>query len=261
MMRHTHGVLVFFASLGLFLGMLLFLEIGWRIGARNTASQDPEKKGGAGVLDSAVFGLFGLLIGFTFSGATTRFDHRRELVGNVVNTAGTAWQRIETLGPALQDGVRVPFRGYIDALLASYSVDTIPTDPLREPVAVTQAQEATWSQAVKACLTKEGEQARMLLLPALNEMFGAVEEERLARSIHPPPLIYVIFGLTALAAAFLGGNTMARSGGRYWVHRVGVAFTMSLAVYVILEMEYPRLGLIRVDATDQALVDLRAMMK
>jgi hypothetical protein len=32
-------------------------------------------------------------------------------------------------------------------------------------------------------------------------------------------------------------------------------------VYVILDMEFPRLGLIRIDATDQALVDLRATMK
>jgi len=260
-MQHTYGVIVFVASAALFLGMLLFLELGWRVGARKAATPGAEKKEGAGVLDSAVFGLFGLLIGFTFSGSTSRFDHRRELVGNVVNTAGTAWQRIETLGPELQEGVRVPFRGYIDALVASYTADTMPKDPLREPATVTQAQQATWSQAVKACLTKEGEQARMLLLPALNEMFGAVEEERLARSLHPPTLVYVIFALTALAAAFLGGSTMARTGHRYWIHRIGVAFTMSLAVFVILEMEYPRLGLIRIDATDQALADLRATMK
>jgi len=36
---------------------------------------------------------------------------------------------------------------------------------------------------------------------------------------------------------------------------------MALAVYVIIDIEYPRLGLIRVDAFDQALVDLRAGMK
>ena len=138
--------------------------------------------------------------------------------------------------------VRVPFRGYIDALLASYTIDSLPADPLREPAPVTQAAEATWSQAVKACLTKEGEQARMLLLPALNEMFGAVEEERLARSIHPPNLIFVIFALTVLAAGFLGGNTLGRAGHRDWIHRVGVALMMSLAVYVILDMEFPRRG-------------------
>ena len=35
---------------------------------------------------------------------------------------------------------------------------------------------------------------------------------------------------------------------------------MAVAVYVILDIEYPRLGLIRVDAFDQALIDLRESM-
>jgi hypothetical protein len=38
------------------------------------------------------------------------------------------------------------------------------------------------------------------------------------------------------------------------------ALVMSLAVYVIIDLEYPRLGLIRVDAFDRTLVDLRADM-
>jgi hypothetical protein len=36
---------------------------------------------------------------------------------------------------------------------------------------------------------------------------------------------------------------------------------MALTVYVILDIEYPRLGRIRVDAIDQVLVDLLDSMK
>jgi hypothetical protein len=36
---------------------------------------------------------------------------------------------------------------------------------------------------------------------------------------------------------------------------------MAVALYVILDLEYPRLGLIRVSDFDQVLVDLRATMK
>ena len=41
---------------------------------------------------------------------------------------------------------------------------------------------------------------------------------------------------------------------------VGFALVMAMAIYVILDIEYPRLGLIRVDAFDQALIDLRESM-
>ena len=51
------------------------------------------------------------------------------------------------------------------------------------------------------------------------------------------------------------------SGERDWIHRIGIAMVISLAVYVILEMEFPRLGLIRVGTADKALVELRATMK
>ena len=36
---------------------------------------------------------------------------------------------------------------------------------------------------------------------------------------------------------------------------------ISIAIYVILDLEYPRFGLIRVDASDQVLVDLRQSLK
>jgi hypothetical protein len=39
------------------------------------------------------------------------------------------------------------------------------------------------------------------------------------------------------------------------------AAIMAVTVYVILDLEYPRFGLIRVDAIDQVLVDLRGSMK
>jgi len=38
------------------------------------------------------------------------------------------------------------------------------------------------------------------------------------------------------------------------------AVVVAVAVYVILDVEYPRLGLIRVDAFDQALVERRESM-
>jgi hypothetical protein len=41
---------------------------------------------------------------------------------------------------------------------------------------------------------------------------------------------------------------------------LGFALVIAFAVYVILDIEYPRLGLIQVAAFDQALVDLRATM-
>jgi hypothetical protein len=39
------------------------------------------------------------------------------------------------------------------------------------------------------------------------------------------------------------------------------AVTMSLTLYVILDLEFPRLGMIRIEAADQTLIELRKSMK
>jgi hypothetical protein len=54
---------------------------------------------------------------------------------------------------------------------------------------------------------------------------------------------------------------MAGAKKRNWLHMLGLAVVMTAAIYVILDIEYPRFGLIRVDAFDHALVELRESMK
>src|ERR1700754_3983951 len=84
-------------GVALFLAMLGFLEIGRRLGLRQTAKFGTAARSGVGIVDSSVYAVLALLLGFTFSGATTRFDHRRELLAQSVNAVSTAWLRIDFL--------------------------------------------------------------------------------------------------------------------------------------------------------------------
>jgi hypothetical protein len=45
-----------------------------------------------------------------------------------------------------------------------------------------------------------------------------------------------------------------------WTHALALAFVMAATVYLIIDIEYPRLGFIRVDAVDEVLVDVRKSM-
>jgi hypothetical protein len=48
---------------------------------------------------------------------------------------------------------------------------------------------------------------------------------------------------------------------RSWIHIISFSVLIAVSIYIILDLEYPRAGLIRVDAADQVLVDLREKMK
>jgi hypothetical protein len=64
----------------------------------------------------------------------------------------------------------------------------------------------------------------------------------------------------ALIAALLAGYQSAGEKGYDWVHKVGFAAIVAATVYVILDIEFPRLGFVRLDAIDQLLVNVRAGM-
>jgi hypothetical protein len=123
-----------------------------------------------------------------------------------------------------------------------------------------RARTDLWQTAVPACRPPEEQNACQLFLPSLNDMFDAVDMERMARRIHPPFIIFVMLGVAALATALFAGYGMAGSRSRNVVYMLGIAATVSIAAYVIIELEYPRVGLIRVNSMDQVLVKLRASM-
>jgi len=65
----------------------------------------------------------------------------------------------------------------------------------------------------------------------------------------------------ALLSALLVGYGTSANKHRSWFHHITFAFVISLSFYVILDLEYPRLGLIKVDSADQALLDVGASMR
>jgi hypothetical protein len=99
-------------SVGLFLGMLACLEIGYRIG-RRAAPTDPNAYEGLSAIEAAIFALLGLLLGFAFAGAVSRLDARRQLIVQEANAIGTAYLRLDLLPPSDQPDLRRLFRDYL----------------------------------------------------------------------------------------------------------------------------------------------------
>ncbi len=247
--------------IGLFLGMVLFLEVGHRLRLRMMAKHPEKSVAGLGVVEGALFALMGLVIAFTFSGAAARFDAKRQLVVDEANNIGTAYLRIDLLPEAAQPAIREKFRHYVDARLESY--ETLPTvaGVMPRMETATDLQQDIWKLSIGA--TKEGTnpQAAMLLLPALNAMFDIANTRAMATQLHPPPIIFILLATLALVCSLLAGFGMAEGRARSWIHIVAFALVLTVTVYVIIDMEYPRMGLIRIESFDQALVDVRANMK
>ena len=250
------------AALGLiallFVGVVALQEVGRRVGlGRRRVHGAPE---GVAAIEGAAFALLGLLMAFTFNGAATRFEGRRQLIVQESNALGTAWLRLDLLPAAAQPHVRDEFRGYLDHRLAAYRA----VPDLRAARAHLDSagahQAALWAGAVAAAQQVSGP-AALAVLPPLNESFDIASARLAAAQMHPPVIIWALLGVLTVLCCLLAGFDMSAAPRRSWLHILGLAVLLTVTLYVIVDFEYPRVGLIRVAGFDQLLVDLRATMR
>jgi len=242
--------------------MVTSLEIGFRFGLRRAARHPEEGDEGTGAIEAAVFALFGLILALSFSGGMTRLDNRRAMIVQEVNAIGTAYLRIDLLPAADQPALRELFRKYVDTRVAAFQNTTL-EGVLADIDRGTAIQNEIWAKAVAAVNTDNTMlPPRALVIPALNDMIDITTTRKVAMFTRLPGLILGLLIAISLISALLAGYTMSkrRKGVRSWFHMVLYAVVVTMTMYVVLDLEYPRAGLIRLDEIDRAMVELRDSM-
>jgi len=211
-------------------------------------------------MEASVFGLMGLLLGFTFYGAASRFDNRRNIIVQEANAIGTAYLRLDLLPSETQSQLRDDFRIYVDSRLEAFRKIPDVAAVTAELNRSSDLQREIWKKAVEATRTT-APATQSLVLASLNDMIDITTVSSVALQTHPPEAIFIMLGFTLLIAAILAGYSLSSSHGRDWISVLTFSIVLGSAVYVILDYEYPRIGLIRIDRVDQVLVDTLEKMK
>ena len=229
--------------------MVLLLEAGRRFRARHKVPSEST------AIEGAIFGLFGLLLAFTFSGAVARYDTHRQLIVEESNDIGVAYLRLDLLPPAAQPALRQLFRDYTTSRLHLYDSVTKEISPASEHL-----QREIWRQSVVAAAAPGANvDATKLLLPALNAMIDITATRQAAFNMHPPAVVFLLLFAFSGGSAFLAGYTI-HAHGRSWFYIVAMAIAVTATIYATLEIEYPREGFIRLTDTDKTFIDLRNSM-
>src|SRR5262249_30215501 len=148
-------------------------------------------------VEAAVFGLMGLMIAFTFSGAASRYDLRRQLTVDEANVIGIAYLRLDLLPTHAQPALREKFRRYLQARIAVFQLLPEIEASNKEAVVAASLQQDIWAGMV-AALGESPPQATLMVVPALNEMFNLTTSRAVAGLTHTPLvvlLMLVVLGL------------------------------------------------------------------
>lgn len=246
---------------GLAAAMLALQRVGRAIGKRR-AEADPEKHAaGLGTVEGPLYGLFGLLLAFTFAGATSRFQDRRAMILDEAKAVSTAWETLELLPPAVRDDCRKQLCAYVEQHLAAFAETHDDAAFRADYQQLERLGDAIWRTAAAQCRTEESRNFTSVVMPSLTAVFDIATARRATLNTHPPLAIYVLLFLFAMACALLAGYAASPSKTPSAVHRWLLALAIPATIYVTLDLEFPRLGLLRVDAADALLREVRESMK
>jgi hypothetical protein len=236
------------SALLLFPAMVILFEVGRRFRVRQKIDLT------SATVEGAVFALFGLLLAFTFSGAMTRYDVHRQLLVEETNDIGKAYLRLDLLPASAQPALRQLFRDYTTSRLHLFD--------RKGPAITSQSldlQQKIWQRAVQGCADPGANpDATKLLLPAINDMIDVTFTRRSAFDMHPPATVYLLLFIFSCGCAFIAGYGMSMD--RSWYYAFILAITVTLTIYATLDIEYPQIGLIRLNQSDKGLTELRNSM-
>jgi hypothetical protein len=239
---------------GLIAGVIAAHEIGFWLGSLSRSVDEPFDRQ-VGLVRASTAALVAFLIGFAFSGAASRFINRQDIIVNEANALGTAYLRADTIGE--------PQRSELKAALKEYTVDRVrllgregrgQIEPLLAKIS--GLHQRMWRSAVEA--TKDNAPLRTLLLPSINEVidFNATHLAAARRHL-PVPIMAVLLATAAISIGMIGfGN--GRVGRRFSVLDAVYGIVLAAALWMIVDLDYPRFGFIRV--SNLPLVETLAVM-
>ncbi len=239
--------------------MFLMIEIGWRLGRFFTSKYGIKKVDASETFMAAIFGLLALLLAITFSGASDRFDKRRDLIAKEVSSIGTAYQSVDLLPLQYQIHVKDLFKKYLDSRIEVYQGGMSEIAINQRFDKQTDIGNQLW-QAVVLAVKNTAPSDKLIagqILPEVSDMFDASANQRLAMKFHPPPIIWQALISLALVGSLVAGYNLGIEQKRDWFLTIIFTVLMVGTIVVILNLEYPRIGMVKLDDFDVELINLR----
>jgi hypothetical protein len=193
------------------------------------------------LVDGATLTLLGLLIGFTFSMAITRYDQRKNYEEEEANAIGTEYLRAELLPAEKATAVRQLLAKFLDQRILFYTARN--KVELATISAETERLESEMWTQVKATADDRPTPISAVAVIGMNDVLNREGYTQAAWWNRIPAAAWTLMGAIALFANFLiGYSARKRGGAMFWI----VPLAVSLSFMLIADIDSPRGGLIRV---------------
>jgi hypothetical protein len=244
----------------LFVSMALAIEAGYRIGRRSTGPAAAAAKPHIDAIQTSMLGILALLLAFTLSLALQRFDNRSEAVVAEANAIGTASLRAQLLPAQVRGEVEGLLRQYLDLRVEAGAVTLVDRAEraalLKKTLGI---QTALWAYAMQAAEIDPNAVRSGLFIESLNDLIDNQGKREAALNRHVPEAVLLLLYATFLMAGAIVGYAAGVAGHRPSLATHVMVALIVVLVFIILDLDRPRRGLIRV--SQASLLELQAAIK
>jgi hypothetical protein len=248
----NHPVLVFVVT---FAGLWLAGRIGEAFRLRRPEMTDAEHDD-FGMILTATLTLLGLIIGFTFSMAISRYDQRKNYEEAEANAIGTEYVRADLLPNENAEKVRQLLKLYVEQRILFY--ETRKEKELEQVNArIGELQEQLW-EAVKNPALQQPSPIQALAVAGMNDVLNSQGYTQAAWWNRIPTAAWGLMWAIAICCNAMLGY-FVHPAARHWVRVIVMPLVVAVSFFLISDIDSPRSGVIEV--VPQNLQSLAGTMK
>ena len=224
---------------------------------KRTARLYPDKEISLGTSEASLLGLMGLLLAFSFSMASAKFESRRQTIIDEANLLNTAILRCDLYPDSIKNSLLPLYKNYLESRINYYNAGDNPAK-IKDALDDADKQfKSIWNKVVhlmKGDNYFKAEQMVQLLISLKN----IVKTREAGRVATVPVLIIVVLLTSVVIAAFLAGFG-TKPGNRSKLLSIAFVLMTTIVLYVVMELNRPRHGLININSAEQNLEDIRQL--
>lgn len=238
-------------SIILFFLMLTAIWFGYILGLKKTKTENKNSE-----ISSSLLGLLALILGFTFAMSGSRFENRKANLIDEANCIGTALLRSDIYPDSLKNEFKKDFESYINSRRDYYLLDNDDKKLTTSLKQSAKASEKLWERASYYAKDKDYFIQSNMMLPALNAMFdSATKSNMVLNSKVPETIVYLLFAFSIIISFFLGYNSgLEKKINAKFI--IGFCFLICVVIFITLDLDRPRRGLIKLDTEIQLMQKL-----
>lgn len=243
----------------LFVFMLLTFALGNKLRRKFLNAEDADPKGGVNSLLGALFGLWGFMLAFSFGQSGIRFESVRAMIVEEGSIFRNTILRVDFFPDSVRSAYRADLRKYLEEriLYYEYEGDEAKFRMNREELSRTAA--ALWVRTVEQSKKPELVGPANNMASSLTSLYDiGIKRESLLSTGIPLPIAFMLVAL-AMAISLVGGFTTPTIKRKEWIVVVVFALLASTILYITIDLARPMEGLIKPDAAQKTIVDLRKL--